>query len=133
MKILQICNVGRIVGGTAACAWTLTRSLPSCQHHVVFLSSISEETHQAFSGCHIEQWEQVTVSAVNRVNPDVVILHNIPFSRAERRLPAVTIQYLHSKISPASADLTLFCSDWLAQLYGSNTNNVCRLSTVLRF
>ena len=125
MKILQICNVGQIVGGTAACAWTLSRSLPSCRHHVVFLSSISEETDLAFSGCHVEQWQQVTVSAVNVVNPDVVILHNISFSRVEGRLPAVTIQYLHSKISPAPADLTLFCSDWLAQLYGSETHNVC--------
>ena len=60
------------------------------------------------------------------VNPDVVILHNISFSRVEGRLPAVTIQYLHSKIFPASADLTLFCSDWLAHLYGADTKNVCR-------
>ena len=126
MKILQICNVGQIVGGTAACAWTLTRSLPSCQHHVVFLSSISEETDLAFSGCRVEQWKQVTASAVNSVNSDVVILHNISCSRVERRLPAVTIQYLHSKISPASADLTLFCSEWLAQLYGADSHNVCR-------
>jgi hypothetical protein len=56
----------------------------------------------------------------------MVIFHNISCSRAERRLPAVTIQYLHSKISPASADLTLYCSDWLAQLYGADPHNVCR-------
>ncbi|MCH7988078.1 MAG: glycosyltransferase family 4 protein [Planctomycetes bacterium] len=125
MKILQICNVGQIVGGTAACAWTLSRSLPNCQHHVVFLSSISEETGPAFSGCRVEQWNEVTASAVKSVNPDVVILHNISCRRVEKRLPAVTIEYLHSKISPALADLTLFCSDWLAQLYGADSHNVC--------
>jgi hypothetical protein len=40
-------------------------------------------------------------------------------------LPAVTIQYLHSRIDPAPADLTLYCSAWLAQRFDGDLRAVC--------
>ncbi len=125
LRLLQVCNVGQIVGGTAACAWTVTRSLPLCEHYIVFLSSVSEETKQAFSGCRIGQWQDVTVSGVNSIHPDVVMLHNISAGRVKDRISTVSVQYLHSRISPAPADFTMYCSQWLAGLYGSESSKVC--------
>ena len=53
MRLLQVCNVGRIVGGTAACAWSITRAFPDLEHHVAFLSSITDETQRGFAGTHV--------------------------------------------------------------------------------
>lgn len=125
LTVLQVCNVGQIVGGTAACAWTVTRSLPECRHHVIFLSAISDETRQVFSGCEIERWTCVDSSQIDRINPDLVILHNISSGRISGTPAAVTIQYLHSRISPAPADLTLYCTSWLANCYGADERAVC--------
>ena len=125
LRVLQVCNVGEIVGGTAACAWTVTRSLPAFDHTVVFLNRVSRETVDVFCDCRVEQWNRVSASRVAAVNPDVVILHNTARSRADDRLPAVTIQYLHSKIDPAPTDLTLYCSNWLARRVDGDLRAVC--------
>lgn len=125
LRLLQVCNVGQIVGGTAACAWTVTKSLPTFDHCVACLQPISVETRRAFSHCRVFEWEAVTGSRVAAVAPDVVLLHNTSRSRTDDRRPAVTVQYLHSKIDPAPADGTLYCSRWLAQQYGAEAHHVC--------
>ncbi|HUG89913.1 MAG TPA: glycosyltransferase [Planctomycetaceae bacterium] len=125
LKLLQVCNAGRITGGTAACAWTIARSLPGWRHTVAFLSRISDDTRQAFAPCEILQWPRVTAAAVAEVAPDVVLLHNTPKGRLDGPLPAVTVQYLHSRIDPAAADLVLYCSRWLAGQYGGDADRVC--------
>lgn len=117
MHLLQVCNVGSIVGGTAACAWTVTRALPWARHTVVFLNPVDANTHTAFAPIQLLEWNDVTSSAVNHLKPDVVLLHNTPRSRCGESLPAATLQYLHSKITPAPADLTVYCSNWLAREY----------------
>ena len=124
MRVLQVCNVGRIVGGTAACAWTVARSLPGCEHVIAFLSRVSEETRRALAGRRIVQWDRVTPARVHEIDPDIVVLHNTPKGRAESPLPAVTLQYLHSRIDPAPADGTVFCSRWLAERYGGSPEDV---------
>ncbi len=126
LRVLQVCNVGEILGGTAACAWTVTRSLSAFDHTVAFLGRISRETENAFSHCRVTQWGHVSAARVAAVDPDVVILHNTARGRADDRLPAVTIQYLHSKINPSTADLTLYCSAWLAQRFDGDFKAVCR-------
>jgi len=122
-KLLQVCNVGRIVGGTAACAWTVTRALPECEHVVAFLSDVTPDTRAAFAGARIEQWPQCSRRAVDSVGADVVLLHNIggrePVSRS-----AVTLQYVHSAGRRAPADATVFCSRWLAQQSGCSPDAV---------
>lgn len=124
MRVLQVCNVGRIVGGTAACAWTVARSLPACEHTVASLSRVSEDTRRAFAGCRVVAWDRVMAEHVREIDPDVVLLHNTSRSRVEGRLPAVTLQYLHSRIDPAPADRTLYCSAWLAEQYGGSSKDV---------
>lgn len=114
VKLLQVCNVGNIVGGTAACAWTVTQALPRWKHRVAFLSRITDETRRAFSQCMVEQWERVTAKQVAASGADVVLLHNTGRDRAEWPLPAATVAYVHSRIDPAPADATWFCSQWLA-------------------
>ena len=103
----------------------MTRSLPQCRHTVAFLSSVNAQTREAFGQCRIGEWDAVTVERVRRVSPDVVLLHNTPQGRVERRLPAVTLQYLHSRIDPARADETTYCSRWLAGQYGADGRSVC--------
>ncbi|MBT4863773.1 MAG: glycosyltransferase family 4 protein [Planctomycetaceae bacterium] len=125
LNILQVCNVGRIVGGTAACAWTVTRSLPACRHTVAFLGPVIDETRQAFSHCRLLEWKRVTAANVADIKPDVVLLHNTSFARCDIRLPAVTLLDRHSTTKPASADLTLYCSRWLAEQCGRKMEQVC--------
>jgi len=113
--LLQVCNVGQILGGTAACAWSVTRSLPGFTHTVAFLSRVTEPTRAAFAGCDIVQWDCVTANLVAEMGADMVLLHNTSRSRCSDRLPVPTVQYLHSRITPAEAERTICCSDWLAK------------------
>jgi len=115
MRLLQVCNVGRIVGGTAACAWTVTRALPDCEHHVAFLSSVTDDTARVFQPHRRHQWRSVDDDAVRRIRPDVVLLHNVSGDRCSRIRSAWTVQYVHSRGRRAAADRTLFCSRWLAK------------------
>lgn len=114
LHLLQVCNVGRIVGGTAACAWTVTRSLPDARHTVLFLSDITANTREAFSHCRLLRRRCVSSEDVVRIRPDVVLLHNMSHDRCDPRLPMPTVQWLHSRIRPATADVTVACSRWLA-------------------
>ncbi len=115
MNLLQVCNVGNICGGTAACAWTITRAFPEWSHTVIFLSRPSDETRTAFSGCDILQKSFVEKSEVQRLNPDVVILHNISKDRCAEFDNVTTIQYHHSTGIRATADRHVACSNWLAE------------------
>lgn len=123
MRLLQVCNVGRIVGGTAACAWTVTRALPEFEHVVAFLSEVTPETRAVFAGSRIEQWPQCTRRAVDAVGADVVLLHNIG-GREPMSGSAVTLQYVHSAGTRAPADLTVHCSRWLAEQKSRSTDAV---------
>lgn len=125
LHLLQVCNVGRIVGGTAACAWTVTRALPDARHTVMFLSEITAETGEAFSHCRlIQRRRRVSGGDVARLRPDIVLLHNTSADRCDERLPVPTVQWLHSRIRPAKADVTVACSQWLAERVGLSFRDV---------
>ena len=114
MRLLQVCNVGRILGGTAACAWTVTRALPDVEHTVAFLSRVCRETAGAFEGCQVEQWRAVSTSVVRGLRPDAIVLHNIHPDRFEPLRSHCVVQYVHSRGRRAGADATVYCSRWLA-------------------
>jgi glycosyltransferase involved in cell wall biosynthesis len=119
MRLLQVCNVGRIVGGTAACAWTVTRALPALEHYVRFLSPPDRETLSVFAGCDVSHDGELSAEEVARVRPDIVLLHNISCARVVGSWTAPTVQYLHSAIAvPSKADATVCCSRWLAERIG---------------
>ncbi|MFO1091831.1 MAG: hypothetical protein U0992_00760 [Planctomycetaceae bacterium] len=122
LRLLQVCNVGEIVGGTTACAWTVTRALPEFDHVVAFLSDVSDEARTAFAGIRVERWPRCAPALIDRVRPDVVMLHNIP---GRRRLSgAATLQYVHSAGRRAPADVTVYCSRWLARECGASERDV---------
>ena len=115
MRLVQVCNVGQIVGGTAACAWTVTRALPEWEHIVLFLSRVTEETRKAFDPCTVREIRRLTAEALQAEHPDLVLYHNLSASRGLEQWPGLAINYLHSKIEPARADGYLACSEWLAK------------------
>lgn len=117
MHLLQVCNVGNICGGTAACAWTITRALIDWRHTVVFRSRPTPETRAAFRHCRIETWSAGTPLRVERFQPDVVLLHNLAARAGLGGEAPLTVQYLHSRIDPFPADVTVACSQWLAAQY----------------
>lgn len=123
LRLLQVCNVGEIVGGTTACAWTVMRALPEFEHDIAFLTAVSAETRDAFLGIHIEQWPACTLDDVDRLRPDVVLLHNIVGRRRMSRR-AVTLQYVHSAGRRCPADVTICCSRWLAREAHLNPRDV---------
>lgn len=124
-KVLQVCNVGQIVGGTAACVWTITKCFPECEHHVAFRSSIRAETRKAFSHCHLREHASVNRENASRHRYDLVMLHNTPEHRSNFLSSTPNLQFLHSRISPAVAEKTLFCSHWLARQYRQMKGTVC--------
>jgi glycosyltransferase involved in cell wall biosynthesis len=115
-RLLQICNVGRIVGGTAACAWTVTRALAEWEHHVLFLSPPDRETVETFAPVPASFAAKSLAEPIATICPDAILLHNTSAERLPHKSAVPTVLYLHSQISsPASADITLCCSHWLAR------------------
>ncbi len=107
MKLLQVCNVGDICGGTAACAWTITHALPEVEHAVLFLSHPTNETRRAFSHCELMHASQADESTLASSDPDLVVLHNTIPNRIPEIESFLSIQYHHS-----AGHRT--CSEWLA-------------------
>lgn len=115
MHLLQVCNVGQIVGGTAACAWSVTRALPQLTHTVAFLSRTDVVTREAFAPHRVLTWPHCTADRIRAVNPDLVILHNVAANQTSLWDGAWTIQYVHSAGRRVHADHTVYCSHWLAE------------------
>lgn len=115
MHLLQVCNVGDICGGTAACAWSVTRALPMFQHTVVFLSAIAPETRAAFRACRLLSVSHLDAAFVGRLNPDLCLLHNTGAGRVDPVPNIPTVLYRHSAGLRAAADLEVCCSNWLAR------------------
>lgn len=116
--LLQVCNAGRVTGGTGACAWTITRSLPGWRHLVAFPGGIDDEARRTFSPVPVTTQERIDARFVRACGASVVLLHNTAPARVVGKLPAVTIQYVHSPGSRAAADLRVYCSAYLARLCG---------------
>jgi len=114
MKIVQVCNVGTICGGTAACAWSITRALPECQHVVLFLGQPTTETRQAFAPVPTESISSIDDHVLARWQPDLVILHNTSAAHSGSIRSCVRMLYCHSQGHHAPADLAVSCSRWLS-------------------
>lgn len=125
MHLLQVCNVGEICGGTAACAWTITRALPDWKHSVLFLSKVSEATRQAFSHCDIFEGASLTKPVKCDVSPDLVLLHNTAPDRMHLPDDACSVLYAHSVANHQVADIKVACSQHLAAALESRSGAPC--------
>jgi len=114
MRIVQVCNVGNICGGTAACAWSITRALPECRHTICFLSAPTSETRDTFLPVEVRQIRRVDDRVLAPFQPDLVILHNTAAVHVDSVRQSLCLQYMHSRGHHAPADLTVACSKWLA-------------------
>lgn len=115
MRIVQVCNVGQICGGTAACAWSITRALPECHHLVLCLSRPTEETVRAFAPVEIGPVSRLDDAVFRPLRPDLVILHNTAQRNVGLIREVATLQYQHSQTSHAAANFTVACSEWLTR------------------
>ena len=121
MRLIQVCNVGNVVGGTAACAWSVTRALPEVEHTVVFRSVPTAETKQAFSHCEIEVAKKIEPGFLEKAGGDFLMLHNVSSQHVswKRDLSGVkmpVLQYAHSAFrGHAESDLMVACSQFLAR------------------
>ncbi|WP_459555391.1 glycosyltransferase family protein [Lacunimicrobium album] len=121
MRVMQVCNVGTVCGGTGGCAWSVRRALPEWEHHVVFLSAVTAETLKAFDGCGVYRASRVGEKLLDLVQPEVVVMHNAARSRVDvdfLKWGGRSIQYLHSKVDAAGAKEVVCCSEWLAKQVG---------------
>lgn len=121
MRILQICNVGQICGGTAACAHTITRALPEHDHHVIFRNKPTPQTTRAFEPATTAHHQSPFVIDYES---DLVIAHNSPAGTIRTRSPLMA--YIHSaRQTPETGDHHVYCSHWLArQLNDHNPGRV---------
>ncbi len=125
MHLIQVINVGQIVGGTAACAWSVTRALPDVQHSLVSLSPISRETQTAFApvpirslaGGNLSQFEAALCEQVRQIRDageqPQLLLHNTHARWQLARWPCPTLVYAHSHTSLVKAHQLVVCSHWL--------------------
>jgi hypothetical protein len=115
MHLVQVCNVGQICGGTAACAWTIRKALPNWRHTQLCLSTASPEMRSAFQGTLLRDVSRLDNRLLAELRPDLLILHNTSPGRVQGALSCRTLSYLHSAGIRQSADATLACSQWLAR------------------
>jgi len=113
MRLLQVCNVGNICGGTAACAWTISRAFPNWEHTVLFLSRITPETRRVFAHAKLIEGTAISNDLVRTTGADLVILHNTHPSKCQPITSAFVVQYAHSVVKHAASDFTVACSEWL--------------------
>ena len=118
MHLVQVCNVGNICGGTAACAWAVTRALPAASHTVVFLSPVTDETRAAFEPHRIVVRRLVDDEFIRTIGADAVLLHNTVPQNCTPLSSAFTLQYKHSAVAHVAADSEVTCSKWLADRLG---------------
>jgi len=118
IKLLQVCNVGQVTGGTAACAWSATRALPEFQHEVWSLTEPTEETRKVFAPTVIRKPKETLAEGIGSSDADLVLLHNVSRRQLPGRLEQPTLNYLHSRIDPAAADRQVVCSEYLNRAYG---------------
>ena len=124
MHWLQVCNVGNIVGGTAACAWSVTRALPECEHTVWFRTPPTRETRRLFGKCRVLQGPQLPERELQRLQPEVLLLHNTPRQGVSwQHQPAgwsgLSIQFHHSGVrGKVVAEREVACSEYLRDQLG---------------
>ncbi len=110
------------MGGTAACAWSVTRALPEMEHVVVFRSAPTKATEAAFEDCEIRYQRQLTLS--DALSVDVILLHNIPghgvsWDNFADLSSVPVVQYVHSNArGHAAAHRVVCCSEYLRDLIG---------------
>lgn len=130
--LIQVCNVAEVMGGTGACAWTITRSLPEWRHVVAFPKTARPEVVREFAPAEVRTWPIITPTQIREAAKQagrdregaVVLLHNTAASRVKGELPAVVLQYVHSAIRPAPADSVRYCSRSLAERCGAGPEAV---------
>jgi hypothetical protein len=120
MKLIQVCNVGQILGGTAACAWSITRAFPDLAHHIICLTPPDAMTRHVFAPATVSFAPRIKVSMLQEFKPDCVIFHNTDPSKVEGQISEPMLQcpalyYAHSAGSHLLQIRTVFCSQWLAQ------------------
>lgn len=103
VKLLQVTNLAQIVGGTLACAWTITRALPDWEHHVVAVNSGDgeppPETTAAFGQIPVERRTHLKPDVLQRIAPDVILFHNTSEHRMPNWLPdCLLLYYQHSGV-----------------------------------
>ena len=114
MHLLQVCNVGNICGGTAACAWTVARALPNWQHSVWFFSPPTWETQRIFGDVRVLAGPRIAAGQMTMLRPDLILWHNAVADRMVNPQEVPAIQYQHSAGQRGQADGHVYCSQWLA-------------------
>lgn len=122
MKLLQVANVATVLGGTGACAYSITRCLPDWEHAVFFMSGqVTQELRDMFN-CQLIQESRLLPATIDAVKPDVIIWHNTDSHRMPQYIPSYCLNfyYQHSAARAcieARNRCTYFwpCSKWLGE------------------
>ena len=88
MKLLQICNVANICGGTFGCVYSIAKCLPDWEHQAIATNSgegpVKGETQELFPGKITRKRPPITNKLIESIKPDAIIFHNT----AEHAIPA---------------------------------------------
>ena len=119
LRLMQVINVGTVLGGTGACAECITLALPNFSHSIYCLGSIDASATQAFKKYPIFHQKILNREVVRDYDPDIILFHNTGCHRVGdpssfHQCSAVTIQYHHSAGPRLPADIHVSCSGWLS-------------------
>lgn len=123
---MQFNNVGSLVGGTGACAFTVAQCFPEMTRAIYTFGSPSRELLEEckIEGIEVFSNKVSTEEAIEQFKPDFVILHNTNPGRIPEMDPRIpVIFYQHSNFSMARAsrdrsDVFFVCSRHLARQAG---------------
>lgn len=123
---MQFNNVGSLVGGTGACAFTIAKCFPDMDRAIYTFGSPSRELLEEckIEGVEVFSNKVSTEQAIDEFKPDFVILHNTNPGRIPEMDPRIpVIFYQHSNFSMARAsrdrsDVFFVCSRHLARQAG---------------
>jgi len=99
MKLLQICNVANICGGTFGCVYSIAKCLPDWEHEAIAVNSgegsVGGETAELFPGKVSRKRPPLTSKLFESSNPDVIIFHNTAEHVVPQHLPAGTPRFFY--------------------------------------
>lgn len=130
MRILQVNNVGSLLGGTLNCALSITKCFPDAKHGIHFVGSRSEEVRESLTSQGIEVTDGTIRTSLLEAY-DLVIFHNTSEANFPGRLTSniVPVYYQHSRVGGAlglrrRCERSFCVSEFLAGVVGMDKSTV---------
>ena len=135
MKLLQICNVANICGGTFGCVYSIAKCLPDWDHEAIATNSgegpVIGETQDLFPGKITRKRPPLPNALIESIKPDAIIFHNTAEHCVPPRPPVGVPRFFYQHSAAAACkgarrrcDVFWCVSEYLANAVGIDKEQV---------